>query len=320
MVSECTEGASSGYAGQLRQAVEDGLELVDALLVGAEVAIGQRRLRLVVQPLRLARPGRRRPRATARATLPATRPATADGSGSSTGGGSASPSSWRRPSSTVSAKATRSWSTMITRTNSGKGAPSAWRKIGSTYRRPSSPIGSTSRLPRMIDEPDRLQTPNCAAIASFWSIRASICAGPWVEVSVGKRNAMRSPYVARIHARGDPGDHVRAALGHHRLDEDELGGVLAGDPHRHVVRLHRLARPRRDVLRNRPAVVLVVVGRRAAIGRRQVVEPVRLVLGGEQVLGVAQVGHELLGHRRRRLEQAGEDARVGGDDRLVGVA
>ena len=45
----------------------------------------------------------------------------------------------------------------------------------------------------MTDEPDRLQSLNWALIASSWSMRASICAGPWVEVSVGKWKAIRSP-------------------------------------------------------------------------------------------------------------------------------
>ena len=44
-----------------------------------------------------------------------------------------------------------------------------------------------------------------------------------------------------------------AALGHHRLDEDELGRVLAGDAHGHVVRLHRLAGAGRRRRRGSPS-------------------------------------------------------------------
>ena len=97
-------------------------------------------------------------------------------------------------SGTFSAKATRSLPTMITRTNCGNGAPDACRKIGSTYSSPFSPSGSTSRLPRITDEPDRSQRLNWALMASSWSMSDSTRAGPSVEVSFGKWNAMRSPY------------------------------------------------------------------------------------------------------------------------------
>ncbi len=82
---------------------------------------------------------------------------------------------------------------MITRTNSGNGAPWAWRKIGSTYSSASSPIGSTSRLPRTTCDPAFDQSVNCSLIASSALMRASIWTGPWVVVPVGNWKAIFSP-------------------------------------------------------------------------------------------------------------------------------
>ena len=81
------------------------------VLVGAQVAGGQRSLRLVVEALRLAPPAP----ATSLDGRPAASPV--GRRRSSGGGGRTSPSSCAALV-TVSAKATRSWPTMITRTNS----------------------------------------------------------------------------------------------------------------------------------------------------------------------------------------------------------
>ncbi len=120
-------------------------------------------------------------------------------------------------------------------------------------------------------------------------------------------------------SRGDPGDHVRPVGGDHRLDEDELTLALAGDLHDHVVRLarHRAARALLGAhLGHRPHVLAVVEGAGTAIVGLDVVEQVRLGLGQEEVLGVAHVRPQLVGHGIHRLEHAVEDLRVGGDDRV----
>ena len=97
--------------------------------------------------------------------------------------------------------------------------------------------------------------------------------------------------------------------------------VSARDAHDHVVRRHGPAVPGHvgDLGRERPSVILVVQGRRPAVVGGHVVQQVRLVLRGEQVLGVAQVRDQGLGQVGERLEQAGEDSLVGRDDRLRGV-
>ena len=115
------------------------------------------------------------------------------------------------------------------------------------------------------------------------------------------------PIIGRVVAGGEPGDHVIAPGRRVGLDEQKLRFGLARKWEDDVVRLHPLRLPFQvDLFGDGPQIFLVVEDLYVI----HVVGQILARLDLEEILGIADVGLQVLGHLRKRLEKAGEGLRI----------
>ncbi len=139
----------------------------------------------------------------------------------------------------------------------------------------------------------------------------------------------------RDHERRELGTGVAPGDRHERPQHDERLALLLGEAHQQVVRVDA-SRPGAGLLTrgvgDRGDLTAAVDGDARVLGHRprpvlrvelpRVVDPVatpHVGLDREEVLGVAQIVDEVLGHLLERREQVGERLGVGPHERVVGV-
>ena len=133
------------------------------------------------------------------------------------------------------------------------------------------------------------------------------------QLRLGKVQSDELAVIGRIAARRQPRPHVILLVGSEREKQNKLLFLFTGQAHDRGVGLHLPVLSIHGFARDAEKVFFVIED----LGILHVIGGVHPCLNNEQVLGIADVGPKIFGHRLQRLHKARKYFGVGQDDGII---